>query len=636
METLFTITTQHGGQYFALFYTIAFIFALTFFLVAGFRRKYPKLVWFLITLSAAFFFILGNKLFTCTPDEWLLIFTKLQFPETTGKTILGGLIGLVFGLFLASRLLNFRKPVFDKLAIALPIAMAIQRVGCLLGGCCFGTPTSLPWAIKYGPDFMAYNAHLHYGHIHLNDPSSIAVHPTQLYQVIGCLLIAFIVWRMKKYWKASGNLFLFSVLLYAGFRFSIEFLYDPIANGEAGIIIWGLKYVQWAVAIAILLIGSIILIRERRFCESNIDFTFNSRHLLRSTFLTIMFIIVSGIFSLWFDGAEKLIIWIILIPTIVLLFVNVFKCLTSPNLRWLTVIMLFCSLILSSQSKSLYDPKGKKITYTEISVGSMSGAYYNAVRDLKLEWVPPDPCNLFSTGHYNRTYGPNKPRKHTFTTVGGEISHNRILKKATSTDKLKVGLGIYLTNEKEVSTSSYDTIPVSERYRSLDVNPFFQYDWKLIGLRVGFHAGEIRYADKVRNEDIDGGELNNIKTHNVIPELGIRVFPYEYFYFKYEMSGHFPLGAPLFSHKIGLGSGLGKYDKSQIEAGVGSGGILYFQARIQFKDRYNIEACYASDFLPEDPLKYTDKDERVRVSHRRMLSLAFKYRFNYKPKYRKK
>jgi prolipoprotein diacylglyceryltransferase len=137
-----------------------------------------------------------------------MVFTKFCLPAAEKKTVLGGIIGVFTGAFLAKSWLKFNRPVLDTLAVAMPISMAISRIGCLMAGCCYGTPTSLPWGIRYRAASHVFDAHLAHGWVHPGDMTSLAVHPAQLYQVAGCLLIAFIVWRSRKQWKAGGRFLL--------------------------------------------------------------------------------------------------------------------------------------------------------------------------------------------------------------------------------------------------------------------------------------------------------------------------------------------------------------------------------------------------------------------------------------------
>jgi hypothetical protein len=47
------------------------------------------------------------------------------------ENIIGGLAGLFFGAGLAKRILKFEFQVTDTITVAIPISMAIQKVGCL-------------------------------------------------------------------------------------------------------------------------------------------------------------------------------------------------------------------------------------------------------------------------------------------------------------------------------------------------------------------------------------------------------------------------------------------------------------------------------------------------------------------------
>jgi prolipoprotein diacylglyceryltransferase len=224
------INTTHGGMFFSLTYVAAFLVAAGMMSYEGFRKGYPRSAWLLIILTGVIFFIIGDKVFTYSQEQWTQLFTSFHFPDADKKTVLGGIIGLFTGMLLAKTWLRFNLPVLDTLAVALPLGMAISRIGCLMAGCCFGTPTNLSWGIQYDSASWAYQVHQAQSLVHLHDETSLAVHPAQLYQVIGCLFIAFVVWKTRKQWKSNGSLFLFSVLCYAVLRFFVEFVRAPESN----------------------------------------------------------------------------------------------------------------------------------------------------------------------------------------------------------------------------------------------------------------------------------------------------------------------------------------------------------------------------------------------------------------------
>ena len=89
-----------------------------------------------------------------------------------GLTIYGAVIGAAIGIWIYSRI---RKISFgylaDVLAPGIILAQAVGRVGCTLNGCCYGEPTDFFCAIVYTDPGS-------------HGPIGIAVHPTQIYEII--------------------------------------------------------------------------------------------------------------------------------------------------------------------------------------------------------------------------------------------------------------------------------------------------------------------------------------------------------------------------------------------------------------------------------------------------------------------
>lgn len=127
-----------------------------------------------------------------------------------GLSWYGGLIGGV-GAGLVYIVLK-GWPVVPTLAASTP-ALAfghlIGRIGCFLVGDDYGTPSSLPWAVAF-PEGLP--------------PTTVPVHPTQLYEAIGLGLLGWLLLR----WRRSGvsdTIVLGRYLVSAGMlRFFIEFI----------------------------------------------------------------------------------------------------------------------------------------------------------------------------------------------------------------------------------------------------------------------------------------------------------------------------------------------------------------------------------------------------------------------------
>jgi phosphatidylglycerol:prolipoprotein diacylglycerol transferase len=136
-----------------------------------------------------------------------------------GLTFYGGLAaGIGCGLLYLWRKRLPALAVTDIIAPQLALGVAIARVGCLLNGCCFGRPTTLPWGIVFPPDCEA-------GWV----VGGIPVHPTQIYSSAANLIIFFVLRRLLWRNLASGMVFAAFLVMYGSWRFAIDFLryYEP-------------------------------------------------------------------------------------------------------------------------------------------------------------------------------------------------------------------------------------------------------------------------------------------------------------------------------------------------------------------------------------------------------------------------
>lgn len=130
-----------------------------------------------------------------------------------GLAFLGGFLLALLVVYIFS--LRKKIPIlrlFDVLAPGLSIGYAIARVGCFLNGCCFGVPTRWPWGLIFPPDALAY---LTFPHVH--------IHPTQLYSLFSMLIVFGLIvylWKNRKY---DGQIFFIWLILYAVYRFTVEF-----------------------------------------------------------------------------------------------------------------------------------------------------------------------------------------------------------------------------------------------------------------------------------------------------------------------------------------------------------------------------------------------------------------------------
>jgi len=127
-----------------------------------------------------------------------------------GLSWFGGFAGgLAAGIAVLRR---HRVPVMAVLAAATPalaVAHAIGRVGCFLVGDDYGRPSALPWAVAFPKGLP---------------PTDVPVHPTQLYEAIPLVVLAWLLIRWRRQNTADAVVLSRYLMLAGALRFAIEFV----------------------------------------------------------------------------------------------------------------------------------------------------------------------------------------------------------------------------------------------------------------------------------------------------------------------------------------------------------------------------------------------------------------------------
>jgi len=143
----------------------------------------------------------------------------------------GGFIGGALAVILNSwRLRVPLRWTMELGAPALAAAYALGRVGCFLVNDDYGRPTDLPWGVRFPdglPPSTADNLKNLFG-IPIpagTDPATVlAVHPTQLYEVLAMLAAFAVLWSMRKRGWPIGWLFGLYLVFAGSERFLVEIL----------------------------------------------------------------------------------------------------------------------------------------------------------------------------------------------------------------------------------------------------------------------------------------------------------------------------------------------------------------------------------------------------------------------------
>jgi len=169
--------------------------------------------------------LLGAKIYYA-----ILMHDMGSLMSRAGFVFWGGLIGGIIAVIavVMKKKLGVAK-MSDAVALALPAAYAVGRTGCWAVGDDYGRPFNGPWAVMFpqgAPPSTVGNMSKMFGvQFPPGTPLSqvVAVHPTQIYEVLMGFVMFLIIWRFREHKHAVGWLFGFYCLLAGLERFIVEF-----------------------------------------------------------------------------------------------------------------------------------------------------------------------------------------------------------------------------------------------------------------------------------------------------------------------------------------------------------------------------------------------------------------------------
>jgi phosphatidylglycerol:prolipoprotein diacylglycerol transferase len=154
--------------------------------------------------------------------EWARSGDPMQGLRTGGLVFYGAVPGVALASYFSAK--SFQLPylrLMDQSPPAIAVGHALGRIGCLLGGCCFGSEWHGPWAVTYTHP-MAPGAH-----------PSVPRHPTPLYESFGLIVLAFVFALVPMKRVGTGERFLAYVVAYAVLRFFVEMTRGDAIRGLA-------------------------------------------------------------------------------------------------------------------------------------------------------------------------------------------------------------------------------------------------------------------------------------------------------------------------------------------------------------------------------------------------------------------
>ena len=157
--------------------------------------------------------IVHNKIsYASSPSD----FFDILFADT-GIAYLGGFLGGLIGFMILFPILVGKQvsriEVMNELVPSILIGHAIGRLGCLLGGCCYGKPSAFGIVYKVGtPAYMAYGAE--------------KIFPVPILETILLFMLLGIILAIR---KRAASLYLAG---YSFIRFFLEFIRGDFRGGH--------------------------------------------------------------------------------------------------------------------------------------------------------------------------------------------------------------------------------------------------------------------------------------------------------------------------------------------------------------------------------------------------------------------
>jgi len=142
-----------------------------------------------------------------------------------GLVFYGGFIGAVlFSLWYMRRHEMPFLQYADAMGPTVAIGQALGRLGCFSAGCCWGGACDVhyPLAARFPPESLAYQSQAATHVIPAGAPTTIPIHPTQLYEALGCALIFLFLTYLRSRKRFHGELLALYLMLYAPLRALVE------------------------------------------------------------------------------------------------------------------------------------------------------------------------------------------------------------------------------------------------------------------------------------------------------------------------------------------------------------------------------------------------------------------------------
>lgn len=538
------------------FFVIAF--ALSYFLIVLFLKLDNRLNSKYLTATTLVFlaFVIGSKLISLA--DYYLFHSAVNNTLVWSQMAVGGVILSFITLILVTKFLNLSRAFLSYFAFAMIAGLAIQKPGCLLGGCCYGIGN---------------------GFVSVSYAGGVPHNALPIYEIIAYLSVLALLFILKKKNFKAGSLYFIAIGAIALIQFITEF-YRPeeltIALAE---VYMGLKILQW-MYVALLLTSVVALIFNLRSSSDHIFFhTDNNKTLVWRVVVTffitlLIMLLCQGILY----EIEIYAINIALLPALFYNIIRVYQHLTIPRYRIATLLLGVVPLFLMSQT--VFPGDTIRYGYHSLGMGFKTGDSHNRI----IHDPNPDDCS-----------GPSWAREfdHSYTLFGIGYSYAKVEKMGKMDNKVEFGLDASFGKHTESFYDDNGLLTIQD-FPIYDANPFIKLDSRWLGVKFGAHVGNLSRFLTKRSYEETGIPLSGSKQPVVAPQLSVRVGPVKYAFIEYNYANQFVSPLPEMPQDIAIGMGFGIDNGFYIKYGatLSSEKSMYISSYIPIKDKFIITPLY--------------------------------------------
>ena len=609
-----TIPYAPEHDHYTTFYLLATLTNVLLLLWEGWRRGFPLRPWLTLMAASSLALILGTKLITHPVGEWnSLLFSDA--PTDTARSILGGGLAAVLAVLALRRWLGLSWAVLDALALPLCAALAVQCVGCVLTGCCFGEPTTGIWGLTYAAGTPPWWAQVQAGLLPVTAPHSLLVAPTQLLALLLCASVGVVLLATRnRRWPVGSWLLLQTGLLLLG-RFAQGFWRDAASEpvlGDWQSVLGGrwLELQLWLLPLGLLALGG-WWYRVRQPNTAPVFRIDAARPVPSSRYLWVMIGLLGLTASLSATAltppetvvVRGLLLLVLALEASYLLAsgtTRISKQSTNWPLTWLRPLSLprmlpsgLAALVFVLTSQMPADSTSHRML--TLSLGAQQGRY-----DEDITRAATTSATGCGGGQAARRMG----YYHDYSVLGGNVAYTM---RGPSTKGLQtIGAGVWAGTERvgfqQLAPNAAFPVTPPGRHISFplyDFNPYVegrkQFRHLALGYRLGLHLGRLRNVSTPAAD-------SSLQTVWAAPDVQFWLGNRRSLFGQVD-AGVGPLALGNYTSRFALGSGLGADDGRYLLAGLAIAtherrynmGFLSANIRLA-KTGFSVEPYAASDF----------------------------------------